>query len=190
MLSEPLRVVARLATTFDSLSIPYVICGSLASSLYGIPRSTQDVDLVADIQPSQVEALVASLGEEFYADAEMIRDAIRRRSSFNVIHLATMFKADIFSLQEDAWSQTEMSRAKLQPVEAQGKSQALRFATPEDTLLHKLVWYQLGNQSSDRQWGDILGILQIQGDLLDAEYLNRWTRHLDVAELLRRARES
>lgn len=190
MLSEPLRVVARLAITFDSLSVPYVIGGSLASSLYGIPRSTQDVDLVADIQSSQVEVFIASLGDEFYADLEMIQDAIRQRKSFNVIHLATMFKADIFCLQEDAWSQSEIARARLEPVETQGKSLDLRFATPEDTLLHKLVWYQLGNQTSDRQWGDILGILKIQGAALDLDYLDRWARHLDVDELLRRARGS
>ena len=90
MLSEPLLVVARLARTFEDLAIRYVVGGSLASSLYGIPRATQDVDLVAEIELPHVEALTNSLAGEFYVDAGMIRDAIQRRASFNVVHLATI----------------------------------------------------------------------------------------------------
>ena len=80
MLSEPLLVVARLARTFEDLAIRYVVGGSLASSLYGIPRATQDVDLVAEIELPHVEALTNSLAGEFYVDARMIRDAIQTRS--------------------------------------------------------------------------------------------------------------
>ena len=90
MLSEPFLVVARLARTFEDLAIRYVVGGSLASSLYGIPRATQDVDLVAEIELPHVEALTNSLAGEFYVDAGMIRDAIHRRASFNVVHLATI----------------------------------------------------------------------------------------------------
>jgi hypothetical protein len=112
MLSEPLLVVARVARAFDDLAIHYVVGGSLASSLYGVPRATQDVDLIAEIELPHVEALTNALAGEFYIDAGMIRDAIRRRASFNVVHLATMFKADIFITRDDAWSREEMSRAR------------------------------------------------------------------------------
>ena len=112
MLSEPLLVVGRLARAFDDLAIRYVVGGSLASSLYGIPRATQDVDLVAEIGLPHVEALTNALADEFYVDAGMIRDAIKRRASFNVVHLATMFKADVFVTRGDAWSREEMSRAR------------------------------------------------------------------------------
>src|SRR5262249_14804511 len=110
MLSEPILVVAKLARTFDALGIRYVVGGSLASSIYGVPRATQDVDLVADIKLSHLDAIVAALAGEFYVDADMIRDAIKRRASFNVVHLATMFKADVFLLQGDSWSREEMAR--------------------------------------------------------------------------------
>ncbi len=171
MLSEPVLVVAKLARVFDALGIRYVVGGSLASSIYGIPRATQDVDLVADIRLSHVDAITSTLAGEFYVDADMIRDAIKRRASFNVIHLATMFKADVFIFQGDSWSREEMARARTEQLDlAEGKA-IIRFASPEDTLLHKMIWYKLGNQISDRQWSDILGVFKVQGEALDQEYL-------------------
>jgi hypothetical protein len=187
MLSEPLLVVARLTRALDELAIRYVVGGSLASSLYGIPRATQDVDLVADIGSPHVPALMNALAEEFYIDAGMIRDAIRRRASFNVVHLATMFKADIFITRDDAWSREEMSRGKTEELGTPEGKVAIRFASAEDTLLHKLVWYKLGNCASDRQWGDIAGVIKVQADSLDREYLDFWARSLDVSDLLVRA---
>jgi hypothetical protein len=188
MLSEPITVVVRLARAFDALSVQYVVGGSLASSIYGVPRATQDVDLVADVKSSDVEALERELASEFYVDAEMIREAIAKRASFNLIHLATMYKADIFIMKRDAWSREEMLRARQEELDGPGGRVMVQFASPEDTLLHKLVWYRLGNEISDRQWGDILGVLKIQGELIDGAYLDRWASQLDVADLLARAR--
>ncbi|MEW6363288.1 MAG: hypothetical protein AB1714_01475 [Acidobacteriota bacterium] len=189
MLSDPLLVVATLAHVFDDLRIRYLVGGSLASSVYGIPRATQNVDLVADIRLPHVEPLTTALAGQFYVDAEMICEAVKNRASFNVIHLATMFKADVFIMQGDAWSNEEMTRARTEQFEEQGGSIAVRFASPEDTLIHKLVWYKLGNQISERQWGDILGVLKVQADSLDREYLEKWATVLDVADLLLRAQQ-
>ena len=189
MLADPLLVIVRLARTFDELGISYVVGGSLASSLYGIPRATQDVDLVAEIELSQVEALTSLLAGEFYVDAAMIRDAIRRRASFNVVHLATMFKADIFIPKGDSWSAQELARARSEPFDTPEGRVKIRFASAEDTLLHKLVWYRLGNEVSDRQWGDILGVLKVQAGSLDQHYLDDWARLLQVQDLLARARQ-
>jgi hypothetical protein len=188
MLSEPIRVVATIAGVFDSLAIPYLIGGSVASSVYGVPRATQDVDLVADIRSNHVNALTGMLAGEFYVDADMIREALQRRSSFNVVHLATMFKADVFILQADSWAREEMKRARTEALDLPEGRTLLRFASPEDILLHKLVWYKLGNQISDRQWNDVLGILKIQGEHLDQAYLDLWAPLLDVFALLQRAR--
>ena len=189
MLSEPVIIVARLARVFDTLGIRYLVGGSFASSLYGIPRATQDVDLVADVQLVHVEALMGALMTDFYIDAEMIREAVRRRASFNVIHLATMFKADVFVLKSDSWSRGEMGRARTETLDVPDGPVAVRFASPEDTLLHKMVWYKLGNGVSERQWGDILGVLRVQGAALDDQYLSHWAPMLDVADLLLRAKD-
>jgi hypothetical protein len=111
MLSDPLLVVSVLARVFDELGIRYLVGGSLASSVYGIPRATQDVDLVADLRPDSVQAFHDRLAGAFYMDVDMIRDAIARRASFNVIHLETMFKTDVFIMKFDSWSRGEMTRA-------------------------------------------------------------------------------
>ncbi len=188
MLSEPLIVVAKIASVFDALGIQYVVGGSLASSVYGTPRATQDVDIVADIRLFHVDTITSELAADFHVDADMIRDAIKRRASFNVIHLATMFKADVFIIQDDKWSREEMIRARVEQFDVPEGEVAIRFASPEDTLLHKLIWYQLGNEVSDRQWGDVIGVLRVQGEALDGEYLDRWAPLLGVTELLSRAR--
>ena len=186
--SEPVLVVAKLARVFNDLGIPYIVGGSLASSVYGTPRATQDVDVVANITPSHVEPLVHALAAEFHVDPTMIREAVQQRGSFNAVHLATMFKADIFVARGDAWSLEELVRGRDEQFETSAGKVDIRFASPEDTLLHKLVWYKLGNEVSDRQWTDVVAVLKVQGDLLDHEYLDRWAGPLGVADLLARAR--
>ena len=144
MLSDPLIVVARLADTFDELVIPYLVGGSLASSLYGIPRATNDVDLMADVKLVHIEPLTKALENDFYVARELIMDAIHRRGSFNVIHLATMFKADVFLPRNDAWSSEEMARARAETIQVADQARVIHFASPEDTILQKLAWYHLG----------------------------------------------
>jgi hypothetical protein len=189
MLSDPLRVVATLGKLFDDMGIRYLVGGSLASSVYGTPRATQDVDVVADLHKDHVDALVSALEPEFYVNLAAVREAVDQRASFNAIHLATMFKADVFVAGDDAWSREELSRARLERFAGAGGTASIRFAAPEDTLLHKLVWFRLGSETSERQWRDVLGLLDVQGSLLDQEYLHRWAPRLNVADLLQKARQ-
>jgi hypothetical protein len=116
MLADPIQVAARGAKALTSAGIPYLIGGSLASSQYGIPRSTQDVDLIADLQPKHVPALLAALGDEFYVDAERVREAIRHRSSFNAIYLQTMYKVDVFLPRAAPWARQELARRRTEKV--------------------------------------------------------------------------
>ena len=188
MLDDPLIVVAQLAHIFDDMGVAYLVGGSFASSLYGIPRATQDVDIMADLGILHAKPLATLLEKEFYVDSESIADAIRRRQSFNVIHLDTMFKADIFLPQHGAWSREEIVRVRTEQLQVAQETLTIRFSSPEGAILHKLLWYRLGGDISDRQWNDVLGILRIQGAALDFAYLERWAATLDLMELLLRAR--
>jgi hypothetical protein len=187
MLAEPLLVVARVARVLDELGVPYLIGGSLASSTFGVPRATQDVDVVADLRQKHVEALVAELRPEFYIDAGMVRDAIRRRSSFNVIHLATAYKVDVFLVQSSPWARHELGRRRREQIGDGEDAVALEFSSPEDIILHKLDWYRQGGGVSDRQWGDVLGVLKVQGQALDFAYLREWAAELGLTDLLEQA---
>ena len=185
-LLDPIFVAQLVADAFDRLDIPYLIGGSLASSLHGIPRTTQDVDLVADIKMFQIPMLVAALESAFYVDAEMMREAIQRRASFNFIHLATMLKIDVFILKNDPLSQNEMARRQRYEVEDRPDIH-LFLASIEDTIVRKLEWYRLGGETSERQWRDMLGVIEVQQKHLEFDYLAEAAEQCGVTDLLRRA---
>jgi len=179
-----LDVALLVARAFEELEVDYLVGGSLASSLHGEPRSTQDVDFVADLGLDRVQAWIERLGEGFYRDRERIDHAVRNRSSFNVIHLATMFKVDVFVLGDDHASRREMARRQRYDI---GGSRELWVASAEDVVLQKLIWYRLGNAVSDRQWRDVLAVLRVRGGALDHAYLDEMAAQLDLGELLARA---
>jgi hypothetical protein len=186
MLSEPIQVTLKVVTVFESLGIPYLIGGSLASAVHGIIRATMDADLVADINPTQISSLVSALGVEFYIDAGMILDAIQHTSSFNLIHLETMFKVDVFILKHRPFDQNQMQRRIVQSV-GDGPDDWAYFSTAEDIILAKLEWFRAGGETSERQWRDILGVLDLQGNRLDLEYMQTWAAMLDLQDLLHKA---
>jgi len=186
MLSEPLAVTLLVIEALEALDVPYLIGGSLASAVHGMARSTADADLVADLRPEHAEPLAQALSEAFYADVEAIGDAIRQRSSFNVIHLETMFKVDVFVHRQRPFDQAQFERRAAQVV-ASDPERTADVASAEDTVLTKLEWYRMGGGVSDRQWRDVLGVLEVQGERLDLTYLRRWAPALGVADLLEQA---
>ena len=185
MISEPLYVALQMAEIFENLDISYLVGGSIASSIYGEPRATQDIDMVAELKSHHIQALIASTKDAFYIEEEDVIHAVSQHSSFNVIHLETMIKVDIFVLGSEAIDREEMRRRRPQTI----ADTQLVVATPEDIVLQKLIWYQKGGEVSDRQWRDVAGILKVQGDRLDWEYLKRWAESLNLSELLQRAKE-
>ena len=175
----------KLLAALDKLEIQYSIGGSVASSVHGIPRTTMDVDVIADLKLERVDELAEILQPEFYADRLTMREALARGRSFNVIHIASAYKFDIFPLARDEYSRTEFNRRSLtQIVSLSAESIECLVASPEDTILRKLEWYRAGGESSERQWNDLRGIVQVRGDRLDQEYLHRWAKVLKVEDLL------
>ena len=183
--SQVLAAITPVVEVFEQLGVLYHIGGSVASSIYGILRATIDADLVADLRLEHVRPLVIQLQTDYYIDEDMIRDAIRRRSSFNVIHLDTMLKVDVYIPKPRLFDQKELERAQ-QEVLLEG-TRPFTVASPEGTILNKLEWYRMGGEVSDRQWNDILGVLKVQGTHLDMDYLKKWSANLNVTDLLERA---
>jgi len=188
VLSEPTAVTLKVIKLLERFQIRYLIGGSFASAIHGVARMTAGVDLVVDLNLSDVDPLARELGSEFYVDAEAIRDAVRRRQSFSLIHLATMFKVNIFVFKRRPFDDVQFERRKRYAVSRDPEQHAF-VATPEDNILAKLESYRLGGEISDRQWGDVQSVLKTQHGRLDLEYLRHWARELGVADLLEHALE-
>lgn len=171
----------------NEIGAPAFVGGSLASTIFGTPRSTIDADLVAHMRPGQVETLIRKLGAEFYASTDAIKSAVENRSCFNVIHLATMMKVDVFVAKDREFDRVQLARIVRKTIHPDSERQ-VAFSSPEDVILAKLEWYRLGDEVSDRQWLDVLGVLKVMADELDFEYLTTWAKRLGVADLLDRAR--
>jgi len=181
---EALRPVAKI---FDALSIPYYIGGSIASSIYGLARATMGVDLIASIKQRHIEPLKDELEGQYYIDADMILKAIRSSSSFNLIHLDTTIKIDVFISKGDVYEREVFKRKRKDTLDEEAPGSEFYFSSPEDTILNKLQWYDMGERSSERQWLDIIGILKVQNALLDKDYLSKWAKKLQLLELLEKA---
>lgn len=174
-----------LVAALERLRIRYLIGGSVASSARGAPRTTLDVDLLAEIGELQATDFVALLGPDWYADQKAIRDAIQAAYPFNVIHIPSGQKLDIFPAAEE-FHQSELSRATPMSFDAPGRMIRCPVATAEDILLAKLRWYRSGGEVSERQWTDVLSILAMN-PAADRDYLMAWAKRLRVEDLLAKA---
>lgn len=185
--SKVLAAMTPVIETLDRLGVDYYVGGAVASLVHGIYRTTADVDIIAEISLGQVPAFVQSLKGTYYVDADMIKDAIRHRSEFNVIHLDTMFKVDIFLPKRRPFDQAVRQRVQRNELKILEESSVFNMESPEDVILTKLEWYKMGGGVSDRQWGDILGVLKVQKQHVDRDYLRHWAAEIGVADLLARA---
>ncbi|SRR5216683_1347772 len=185
--AEVLAAMIPVIETFDHLGVDYYVGGAVASLAHGVYRTTADVDIIAEVRLEQVPAFVQSLQDTYYVDADMIKDAIKHRSEFNVIHLDTMFKVDIFLPKRRPFDQAVRQRVQRSELKILEEISIFNMESPEDVILTKLEWYKMGGGVSERQWGDILGVLKVQKQNLDLEYLHHWAAEIGVANLLTRA---
>jgi hypothetical protein len=180
-----LDVALRVAAALESIGCEYFIGGSLASSLQGEPRATNDIDLVVAMMPHRVRAFAEQLGPEFEVDQDMLRDALTRGSCANIFYLPMVTKIDIFALGASRYDEVEFSRRRKVRVRASGEE--LFIKAPEDTVLRKLLWYREGGEVSSKQWRDVVEVLRVSGAEINHQYVAMWAEKLGVDELLTRA---
>lgn len=188
MIPKPHEVLLYVIGVFEKLNIPYVIGGSFASGIYGIPRMTNDADILADIKLNDTQGLIDLLKDNFYIDNNMIQNAINRRSSFNIIHFESMFKIDIFLPKRNPFSDSEFKRRRHEKLVEEIEDKVY-ITSPEDIILTKLDWFRKGGEVSDRQYKDVLGVIKIQKNVLDWNYLEYWAKELNVIDLLERVKK-
>lgn len=180
----PIQHAAAIGQILDALGIPWVLGGSMASSIVGEPRSTMDIDVAIQVGVGRVPDLVAEVASDYYVSEAMALDAVERHSSFNLIHFNTGMKIDLFPLSDDLLDVRQLHRRECFEVAPGIK---LWVGAADDQVLRKLRWYRMGDPVSDRQWRDVLAILKVQGQRIDRQQLLADARTLGLHDLVERA---
>ncbi|MHC4394761.1 MAG: hypothetical protein ACYS1A_03830 [Planctomycetota bacterium] len=183
---EGLVILRSFTDILEQLGIAYAIGGSMASSIYGSVRFTEDADITVEPFDKLADKFFEMLTSEYYISREAMYQALRQQGCFNVIHMSSAFKIDMFIRKNSAFEEQLMARRK-QIKLCDSWEKLFPVVSPEDIILLKLQWYRDGGCSSERQWNDVLGVLMLQAERLDLEYLNNWADNLQISELLKKA---
>jgi hypothetical protein len=176
-----------LFRTLDRQGIVYAVGGSFASSLHGIARATQDIDIVVDLRADQIADLCKALAPQFYLDEGSMLGAIGRGGAFNLIHFESGLKIDVFVASRHPLGAEQLSHRRVEATALLGgEPMKVSVISPDDILLVKLLWYRDGGEVSERQWNDLSNLAEVQGNRLDREYLDIQAKRLGVADLLLR----
>ena len=187
MSSDLVAALTPVLAVFSDLGVRHFVGGSVASSAYGVARASLDVDVVAELEAAHVHRFVATLKDAYFVDEVRVRAAIDAKRSFNLIHLATMFKVDVFVSKRRPFDASSFARVRNETLAREPGNPKIPLASAEDVLLAKLEWYRRGGETSERQWDDVKGLLRVGKGTLDAAYLRHWAALVGVADLLDRA---
>jgi len=179
---DAIAIASIVAAAIERAGGRYFIGGSLASSMQGEPRSTNDIDIVVDVPIGKCRALIDALGSDFEADIDDLRRAIVNGGSTNMFYLPLVTKIDIFGLGSSPFDESEFERRRELVVRRSGER--LWFKSPEDTILRKLLWFREGGCVSTKQWRDVVQVLRVSRSSLDRGYLDSWAARLGITDLL------
>jgi hypothetical protein len=171
------EVLKRITTALDQNNIAYMLTGSFASAYYGMPRSTQDIDIIVEATPEQLRGLTSSLpANQYYFDLDAALQAHRAESMFNVIDLSTGWKIDFILRKSRPFSHEEFRRR----VRVNLQDVSLFVASAEDIVVAKLEWSK--RAQSQRQIDDAAAILRTRRETLDRSHIEKWTRDLHLED--------
>ncbi|MBX3229734.1 MAG: hypothetical protein KIT84_05320 [Labilithrix sp.] len=183
---DAIAVALRVAAAIEAVGGTYFVGGSVASSLQGEPRSTNDIDIVVELPLGRIDALADALGADFQVDRGMLRDALLHGRSCNVFYLPVLMKIDLFAVGPHPYDEIEFARKRRIQVRAGGETLVVK--APEDTIVRKLLWFREGGGVSEKQWRDVVEVLRVSGPELDVAYLDAWAARLGLGALLAKAR--
>jgi hypothetical protein len=176
---EQIDLIRYTLDVLERLNLPYMVVGSFASTTFGEPRFTQDIDIVIDFPTSQIPAFCAAFSEpDFYISESAVRDAVQSRFQFNVLHTSSGNKIDFILPRKNDWGQTQLSRRKRVQLLPDREGY---IASPEDVILGKMWYYSEGG--SEKHLRDITGILKVSGDQVDQDEIARWAKKLGLSEI-------
>ena len=184
--NRDMLILKQITETFDELGIAYTIGGSIASSFYGVVRFTQDADIMVKPFPEIADKFYEITKSDFYISKDAMHQALKSHTSFNLIHLDTAFKIDIFVLPLTDFQSLLFDRSSQLKL-SDSIEKLFCCVSPEDIILLKLRWYLETNCSSERQWSDVLGVLEVQKNSLDIQYLRTWAKKFALTDLLEQA---
>lgn len=185
MPADAVSTLLNLVSVFEELGVAYAIGGSLASSMHGEPRATHDVDVLIELSAATLPSLLSRLAGEYYVSETAARRAIESRTCFNLVHLGSGNKLDLFVAGPEPLDVLQLETCRLCPLTDGGP--AVRVTAPEVIVLRKLAWYRAGNEASERQWRDVLGILRVQGEAFELDRIRALAEDLELVDLLTRA---
>ncbi|MCX6604222.1 MAG: hypothetical protein NTV52_11570 [Acidobacteria bacterium] len=178
-----------LTAILTEMELEYAVGGSFASSTFGVPRSTLDVDLVVSLSPEEAYHLARLATPHLVCDPEEARAAVAANRSFNLLHMRHVYKFNIFPTTFFAHGEDEVRRRVMVEGTPLAGTAAVPMVSAEDILLAKLAWFRNGGETSERQWSDMTGIWRMQGAALDQAYLEAWAKAMGNQDLLGRLRE-
>jgi hypothetical protein len=184
---DNLRVIREVLDVFHRLGIAYAVGGSMASGIHGITRYTADADVSVEPFDGLEDQVLGSFGPDYDLSLDAIRQALRDRSTFNIINTSIDFKIDVFIRKDRPFEMSLMAR-RVSASLGETSDRPIRVVSAEDSILLKLERYRLAGEISERQWSDILGVMRVQCDRLDQTYLEQWAEELGVGDLLADAR--
>lgn len=174
-----------VVSAFNKLGVPHCVGGSIASAFHGAVRSTMDVDLLCELQEDQIADFLTCFDQDFYVSESAVRDAVLRNLCFNLIHLPTSFKVDVFISPGRDFDQTRIRRATMEKL-GEDPSVMVPMTTAEDSIISKLEWYRKSDETSERQWDDVSRLMQLLGSSADLDYLRKAAEATGVEDLLDR----